>query len=47
MAQNGCPAVLRVEELVHEDMYRGAERVEGKVPNVLREREQCERRAER
>lgn len=45
MAQNGRPTVFRIKEFVHEDMHRGAEGVEGKVPDVLREREQCERSA--
>ena len=47
MAQDRRPAVLRVEELVHEHVHRRAERVQRKVAHVLREREQRERTAER
>ncbi len=47
MAQDRCAAVLGVEELVHEQVHRRAERVQRKVPHVLREREQRKRSAER
>ena len=47
MAQDRSAAVLGVEELVHEQVHRRPERVQRKVPHVLREREQRERAAER
>ena len=47
MAEDRRPAVLGVEELVHEQVHRRDERVQRKVPHVLREREERERAAER
>ena len=47
VAQDRRPAVLGIQELVHEQVHRRAERVQRKVAHVLREREQRKRRAER
>ena len=47
MTQDGRTAVLLVQKLVHEHMYRRTERVQGEIPDIFGEGEQRERRAER
>lgn len=47
MAQDCRAAVLLIEKFVHEDMDRGAERIQGKIADIFRECEQGERGAER
>lgn len=46
MAQDSRAAVLRVQELVHEQMHSGTERVQRKIADIFGEREQRKRCAE-
>lgn len=47
MTQDGRPAILVIQELVHEQMNRSPKRIDCKVPNILRKREQRKRSTER
>ena len=46
MTKNGRPTILRIQELVHKQMHRGTKRIDRKVANIFREREQGKGRTE-
>ena len=46
MTKNGRPTILRIQELVHKQMHRCTKRIDRKVANIFREREQGKGRTE-
>ena len=47
MAQDGSTAVFVIQKIVHEQMHRGIERIDRKISDVFRKREQRKSNAER